>query len=94
MSDAKHVSDEAELILEQDGAKVVLDHRFVSLLPTENIHLLTAEGNGRGGGDYNGPDLELVGTWARDVISVEGLVPEGYTELVCKFSTPYIRRLN
>jgi len=49
------------------------------------LPLLTAEGNGRGGGDYNGTHDELVGTWARDVISVEIHVPEGYEELVCNF---------
>lgn len=48
-----------------------------TLLPENNgwtVHplpLLTAEGNGRGGGDYHeqNPDIELVGTWARDSIS-------------------------
>lgn len=50
------------------------------------LPLLTAEGNGRGGGDYRGRDESLVGTWARDVISVEKEVPEGYSELVCEFA--------
>ena len=50
------------------------------------LPLLTAEGNGRGGGDYCGSDMELVGTWARNVISVERQVPEGYSELVCNFT--------
>ena len=51
----------------------------------QNIHLLpllTAEGNGRGGGDYEG---ENVGTWARNVISIEKEIPDGYKELICKF---------
>ncbi len=41
------------------------------------IPLLTAEGNGRGGGDYN-DDLgqEFVGIWARDVVSVEWSKPD------------------
>jgi len=34
------------------------------------LPLLTAEGNGRGGGDYSGANMEIVGTWARDVISM------------------------
>jgi hypothetical protein len=53
-----------------------------------NIHplpLLTAEGNGRGGGDYSGASEDLVGTWARDVISVEKDLPAGFTELECPF---------
>lgn len=45
------------------------------------LSLLTAEGNGAGGGDYRGPDEKFVGTWARDVISVEKVVPEGFTEM-------------
>jgi hypothetical protein len=43
------------------------------------LSILTAEGNGRGGGDYRGSNKDLSGTWARDVISVENTVPEGYT---------------
>jgi len=50
------------------------------------LPLLTAEGNGRGGGDYRGITDQLVGTWARNVISVEKEVPDGYTELVCEFT--------
>ena len=42
------------------------------------LSIMTAEGNGRGGGDYDGPGMELVGTWARDVISVEKEVPVGF----------------
>ena len=49
------------------------------------LPLLTAEGTGRGGGDYRGDD-ELVGTWARDIISVEQECPVGYSKLVCEFS--------
>lgn len=53
-----------------------------------NIHplpLLTAEGNGRGGGDYSGASEDLVGTWARDVISLEKDLPVGFKELECPF---------
>ena len=45
------------------------------------LPLLTCEGNGRGGGDYPG-DSPLIGSWARDVISVEEVKPEGFDELV------------
>jgi hypothetical protein len=44
---------------------------------------MTAEGNGRGGGDiYEAPSF--VGSWARDVISVEEAVPgvENFQEIV------------
>ena len=54
-----------------------------------NIHplsLLTAEGNGRGGGDYSGSFEDHIGTWARDVISVEKDPLDGFKELECPFS--------
>ena len=36
------------------------------------LPLLTCEGNGRGGGDYRGEDKnDIIGSWARDVISLE-----------------------
>ncbi len=49
------------------------------------LALLTAEGNGRGGGDYRGSNEHLVGTWARDLISLESYIPEGFEELECDF---------
>ena len=43
------------------------------------LPLLTAIGNGFGGGDYHrGTNLPDVGSWANDLISVEDTVPEGY----------------
>lgn len=46
------------------------------------LPLLTCEGNGRGGGDYRcDDDNTLVGSWARDVISVEKEIPEGYKKI-------------
>jgi hypothetical protein len=50
------------------------------------LPLLTAAGNGRGGGDYMGDDMELVGIWSGDVISLEKEIPFGYKELVCEFA--------
>jgi hypothetical protein len=50
------------------------------------LPLLTCEGNGRGGGDYEGGHgEEYVGTWARDVISVQGNKPDGYTQIKPNF---------
>ena len=60
---------------------VEVDGRKIHPLP-----LLTAEGNGRGGGDYKGSNEELVGTWARHVISVEKEIPDDYAEFICEFS--------
>jgi len=49
------------------------------------LPLLTAEGNGRGGGDYIGLNEGLIGIWSRDVISVEKDEPEGFEELEYDF---------
>jgi hypothetical protein len=47
------------------------------------LPLLTCEGNGRGGGDFNGDDPnELVGSWARDVIRLDRNKPDGFEELL------------
>ncbi len=45
------------------------------------LPLLTAEGNGRGGGDFIG-ESELVGSWSRDSISTSKRKPKEYTELI------------
>ena len=56
--------------------------------PQFTIHplpLLTAEGNGRGGGDYRGTNEHLVGAWARDIISMEKTPPIRFDEFICEF---------
>jgi hypothetical protein len=50
------------------------------------LPLLTAEGNGRGGGDYRG-ESPLIGSWARDVISVETEAPTDFEELLFDLSS-------
>lgn len=53
------------------------------------LPLLTCEGNGRGGGDYRGEENTLVGTWARDLISIESSISElnkKYEELLTNFA--------
>ncbi len=51
------------------------------------LPLLTAVGNGNGGGDYSGVNQEEVGAWAWDTISVEvgKDIPQGYTEYFVEF---------
>jgi hypothetical protein len=44
------------------------------------LPLMTCEGNGRGGGDFHGDDWRI-GTWARDIISMEDEAPEKYIEV-------------
>jgi len=53
------------------------------------LPILTCEGDGRGGGDYdsekNGDKNKLVGRWARDVISVESKksdFPKDFVEII------------
>jgi hypothetical protein len=45
------------------------------------LPLLTCEGNGRGGGDYR-RESPLIGSWARDIISVEEVTPLDFEELM------------
>jgi hypothetical protein len=40
--------------------------------------ILTAIGNGRGGGDYDGTEMDRVGEWAWDEISIEKKPPVGF----------------
>lgn len=51
------------------------------------LPLLTAIGNGQGGGDYNpeGSDAEYVGRWTNDVIAVEDSQPSLCKEIICTF---------
>jgi len=44
------------------------------------LPLLTAKGNGSGGGDYRGSNEDEVGSWAGDSLSVEFEEPKGYRE--------------
>jgi hypothetical protein len=72
-------------IIVNHSKKLFVDKRKVPK-SSENftIHplpLLTVEGNGRGGGDYRGEE-PLVGSWARDVISVEETAPADFEELL------------
>lgn len=69
-----------------DITKVVEDRYGYRLHP---LSLLTAEGNGGGGGDYRGSNENLIGSWARNIISVESSVPDGYEELVPGFMESY-----
>lgn len=47
------------------------------------LPLLTCQGNGRGGGDFRGEDFyNVIGSWARKVVTVADKKPKGYTEIV------------
>jgi len=45
------------------------------------IPVLTATSNGKGGGDYQGKNMELVGSWAFDSISTSNDKPEDFEEV-------------
>lgn len=61
------------------------------------LPLLTAEGNGQGGGDYDGNNMKYVGTWARNFITVhehdwgyiETLQKGGYKKITPNFVERY-----
>ena len=51
------------------------------------LSLMTAMGNGRGGGDYFSPvNADMIGSWAMDTISVEDKAPSNFKELDVWFS--------
>lgn len=45
------------------------------------LPLLTAVGNGRGGGDYHGTNMDMVGAWAMDVVMFTEDRPSGMAEV-------------
>ena len=74
------VNDSKKLYV--DYSKIQADSYGYKIDP---LPLLTAEGNDRGGGDYHGSNMSLVGSWARDFICVLPEIPEGYKELIPDF---------
>lgn len=56
------------------------DYYGMNMECTDPLPILTALGNGMGGGDYVGTNESYVGTWAWDLLSVEDEAPEGYLE--------------
>ena len=52
------------------------------------LSLLTAVGNGRGGGDYpeNRVDYYMVGAWAGNTLEITDKVPDGYELEDVRFS--------
>lgn len=51
------------------------------------LPLLTALGNGRGGGDYydGNPDYDKVGIWAQDILAIDFEIPDGFEEFIVRF---------
>lgn len=89
-----------EFLSEKEQLKAILvnhttkEYVIYSKMPKDSgewqinpLPILTALGNGRGGGDYydNLPDSDKVGIWARHILSVEFETPEAYAELKVAF---------
>ena len=53
------------------------------------LPLLCADGNGRGGGDYYGTNMDMVGIWAYNHIGCDNEVPIEFTELKVEFVEEY-----
>ena len=49
------------------------------------ISLLTAVGNGRGGGDYEGVNKEDVGIWSWNLLSIDDKAPENFEKVELEF---------
>jgi len=77
--------DESFRFIVNHTKKIYID-KSILVSDIHPLPLLTAEGNGRGGGDYNGEYKEDCGSWARDVISMEKDPPVDYIEITTHFA--------
>jgi len=98
-ADDKKIRPEESLAEEEQFNAILANHTtkeyvIYSKMPGDSeewrinpLPLLTALGNGRGGGDYydNLPDSDKVGIWAKHILSIEFEIPDGYTELKVAF---------
>lgn len=88
IKEAKDFYFEAEWYLINHTKKGYIDLRECRVKNTDkwdfSIHplpLLTAVGNGRGGGDYRGYENEaFVGSYAGDSLEISAEIPEGYSD--------------
>ena len=72
------INHSKRLFVNKTKIKSIPDWKAAKIHP---LPLLTCEGNGRGGGDFKG-EHHLIGSWARDIISVEAVKPLNYKEVV------------
>ena len=77
------ISSEYKYIVNHTKKQYIYKNNYKLYHP---LPLITAEGNGRGGGDYYGINEDKIGMWSRDVISIEKKIPENYTEFEYKFN--------
>jgi len=53
------------------------------------LSLLICEGNGRGGGDYEGDLMDMIGLWARNIIGLEETIQKGFEIIEAQFEEDY-----
>ena len=102
--DGKEITASEKQFSEKTNYNKLKDYKYIINLtkkeyveiPTKTndllIHplpLLCCDGNGRGGGDYYGSDIEMVGIWAYDCIGIGDEIPDGYTKRVVNFKEDY-----
>ena len=82
-------------MVENDLPQVYINHSKMEYFVLENVDivednwgckihplpLLTAMGNGYGGGDYRGINQNLCGIWACDIIEISNNIPNGYIDI-------------
>ena len=62
-----------------------IDHGECGVWCLHPLSLMTALGNGKGGGDYYGINDGCIGEWAMNLISIEDEVSDGYEEFTICF---------
>lgn len=74
----KHVYVDLQMYREVATREACWSDRPVCVHP---LPLLTAIGNGRGGGDYRGLNMDAVGSWAMDLIMYTHEFPSAFTSV-------------
>lgn len=79
-NEIKELSQEKDIyVLNHDKKQYyVRPKRGEEQLVINPLPLLTAEGNGRGGGDYYGTNIDDIGMWSRDTIEYTTELPSGF----------------
>ena len=75
------VPEDYKYILNHDRELYVEKTPETDELVIHPMPLLIADGNGRGGGDYHGRELDWVGSWTGDKISIGKEIPKNFVKL-------------
>lgn len=109
-TDEQYVKNEGKNLITKDteSPRYIINHTKKVYIDKEKIKnkdeygfiihplpLLTSMGNGRGGGDYKGTNMDMVGSWAKDIISTADdinetyIIPNDYKEFSITFKEDY-----